>query len=203
MPYTCPVCSCNWRSGQKSIQCTTCQCWVHHNNKKNCSGLTNTEFDIHCNETDKAWECDRCLGKSLIFLPFSNLDESNWETFNNIKPRKEPSENIKIVNSKHLKDFVSQCDSIQTLINQDCDDGGDDDNHNEPLKHVNSKYYSIKQLNSLKLDTPSSFGLLHVNVASLQKHFDDLDYVLSNLKYKFDIIGISEHKIIKDTSTSV
>ena len=40
-------------------------------------------------------------------------------------------------------------------------------------------------------------------MASLQKHFDDLSYVLSTLKYKFDIIGISEHKIIKDTSPSV
>ena len=66
------------------------------------------------------------------------MDESNWELFHGLKPRNKPSENIKIVSSKHLKDFVSQCDSIQSLVIQDDDD---DDNYNEPLKHVNSKYF--------------------------------------------------------------
>ena len=104
--------------------------------KKNCSGLTSTEFDIHCKELDKPWECDRCLNKALIFLPFSNLDDKNWEIYNEVKPSKEPSDNIKILNSKNLKDFVSQCDSIQSLVNYE----NDDDNTNEPLNHVNSKY---------------------------------------------------------------
>ena len=49
---------------------------------------------------------------------------------------------------------------------------------------------------------PSSFGLLHANIASLNKHIDDLKLILARLKYKFDIIGISEHKIRKDTVRS-
>ena len=49
---------------------------------------------------------------------------------------------------------------------------------------------------------PSSFGLFHVNIASLNKHIDDLKLILSLLNYKFDIIGISEHKIFKDTLPS-
>ena len=67
---------------------------------------------------------------------------------------------------------------------------------------MNSKYYDIKQLNSLKIDLPSSFGLFHVNIASLDKHIGDLNLILSKLKYNFDVIGISEHKIFKDTSPS-
>ena len=53
----------------------------------------------------------------------------------------------------------------------------------------------------MKLDLPSSFGLFHVNIASL-KHIDDLKLILSRLKFKFDVIGISEHKIFKDTLPS-
>ena len=39
--------------------------------------------------------------------------------------------------------------------------------------------------------------MFHVNMASLNKHIDDLRLIISLLEYKFDIIGISEHKIKK------
>ena len=35
---------------------------------------------------------------------------------------------------------------------------------------MTSKYY-VKQLNSIKIDLPSSFGLFHVNIASLDKQY--------------------------------
>ena len=56
----------------------------------------------------------------------------------------------------------------------------------------------MNQLNLLKPDISSSFGLLHVNTASLNAHIDDLKTVLARLKFNFGIIGISEHKICKD-----
>ena len=79
------MCTGNLKNGQKSIQCTSCLGWVHCNNKNNCSGLTNVEFEIHCIDNDKFWECDKCISKSLFTLPFSNLDDSNWLMFNNMK----------------------------------------------------------------------------------------------------------------------
>ena len=54
----------------------------------------------------------------------------------------------------------------------------------------------------MKIDLPSSFGLFHANIASLNLHIDDLKLILSRLNFKFDIIGISEHKIRKDTLPS-
>ena len=38
--------------------------------------------------------------------------------------------------------------------------------------------------------------------ASIAKHHDDLQLTLSLLKTKFDVIGITEHKIMKDTQIS-
>ena len=73
------------------------------------------------------------------------------------------------------------------------------DDTDNVLSTVNSKYYDLKQLNSLEIDLPSSFGALHVNIASLDNHIDDLRLILSLLNYNFDVIGISEHKIMKDT----
>ena len=37
-----------------------------------------------------------------------------------------------------------------------------------------------------------------MNIASLAKHFEGLHQALASLKVKFDIIGITEHKIRKD-----
>ena len=67
---------------------------------------------------------------------------------------------------------------------------------------IKSKYYNIKEFNSLKPDYHSSFRMFHVNMASLNKHIDDLRLIISLLEYKFDIIGISEHKIKKGDAYS-
>ena len=192
MSFICPVCTEKWKTGQKSIQCTSCQGWVHHNNRKNCSGLTNSEFVIHSNEIDKPWDCDKCVAKSFIVLPFANNDENDWLNFN---PNTKLSDDIKIINAVQVSDLISKCDTAANniVMNNDVDDH---------VPCINSKYYDIEQINSLKLDKPSSFGLFHVNIASLEKHFDDLNFVLSKLNHKFDIIGISEHKIRKGTSPS-
>ena len=41
------------------------------------------------------------------------------------------------------------------------------------------------------------YAALHLNIAWLSKHFEDLWNFLSLLKHTFDIIGISEHKVTK------
>ena len=73
-------------------------------------------------------------------------------------------------------------------------DNGDDVLSTSTIK---SKYYNIKERNSLQPDYHSSLGVFHVNMASLNKHIDDPRLIISLLEYKFDIIGISEHKIKK------
>ena len=155
------------------------------------------EFEIHCKDDSKHWECDKCCLNFLSTLPFNDLDTGSWLEFNEIKINHNNMSEINMFTCNEAKDFISQCDSFQNLINLGEDD--DDDDFNLPTA-VNSKYYDIKQLNSLKIDLPSSFGLFHVNIASLDKHIGDLNLILSKLKYNFDVIGISEHKIFKDTS---
>ena len=190
MSYFCPICNKKWRNGQSSIQCSSCSEWVHHNNRSNCSGLTDSEFDIHTNDENKLYSCDKCCAKSnaktFTWLPF--VDQGVTDQL--------PKLDVNSMNPLELKTFIAQCNSIKNLINSD------DDEADGITTPVNSKYFDIKQLNSLKLDLPSSFGLFHVNIASLNAHIDDLRSVLSRLKFNFDILGISEHKIRKDTYPS-
>ena len=194
MPDICPICNKIWRNGQQSIECTSCLGWIHHKNRNNCSGLTDFEFEHHFNNLSKPYKCDNCItntnAKTLITLPFANLDEDNWLNFNEIKPGpNDPDPRLEFLKAKQ---FISKCNSFQYQINLD-----DDADNLHP--QINSNYVDIQQFNSLKLDLPSSFGLFHVNIASLNYHIDDLKLILSRLNLNFDVIGVSEHKILKDT----
>ena len=80
--------------------------------------------------------------------------------------------------TEQLSKFVRQCESIQNMISSNTDDDSDELFSTQ----VNSKYYDIKQLNSLKVDVSSSFGLLHANIASLNVHIDCLKTVLARMK---------------------
>ena len=110
---------------------TSCLEWVHHNNRNNCSGLTNMEFEIHCKDDNKPWECDKCCVNFLTTLPFNDLDTGSWLKFNEIKTNhNNMSDEINMFTCNEAKDFISQCDSIQNLINLDNEDDDDDDDFN-------------------------------------------------------------------------
>ena len=173
MSYACPICYQRWKLGQKSIQCVSCLNWIHHDNKNNCSGLTDSEFLSHCNDINKQWECDKCVSNSFMFLPFTHGDDSiSFEVNSNLNHL---SNDVNFHISNDDKIFRASCDSMINLF--DNDDEKVDDEINLPTT-VNSKYYDIKQLNALKNDPISSFGLFHVNIASLDKHIDDLKLIL-------------------------
>ena len=202
MPYICPVCSKSYYpQSQNCIQCGTCQGWVHHENRLRCSGLTDAEFEEHQNDEYKPYECDHCVSVKIakennsvfVTLPFPVECEGN--IFG--KPEENNRPDVSSLTPEQLKKFVKQCDDIKSQLDETLDD-------NEQLVStlVNSNYYDIKKFNKIKLDKESSFGMLHVNIASLNAHIDDLRTVLSRMKPEIDIIGISEHKIKKDFTPS-
>ena len=61
---------------------------------------------------------------------------------------------------------------------------------------VHSLSKSPNPLSSFAKSSITSFGLFQVNIASLNKHIE-LKRILSYLKYKFDIIGISESMFVE------
>ena len=63
----------------------------------------------------------------------------------------------------------------------------DDDNGELFSTSINSKYYSIDDINTIKADPTSSFNMIHANIASIDKHFDELSLTLSLLDVKFDL----------------
>ena len=73
--------------------------------------------------------------------------------------------------------------------------------NNDPENVVNSKYYDIDQIQTLKFPSKhKSLALFHVNACSLNKKFDDLDHLLKFTNKVFDIIAVIETRITKQTS---
>ena len=193
MPVICPVCSKNLHSYQGRVECTTCSGWVHHGNKLKCSGLTETEFSEHINDVTKPFECDHCVNMKIaqannsvfVRLPFPVECEDN--IFGAPPEMKKRKPDVSSMSPSQLKKFVSEMEAIDDQLEK---------NDEEELltATVNSKYYNLRKFKSLKFDS-SKFALLHVNIASLNKHFEELQETLCRLGHSFDVIGISEYKI--------
>ena len=70
------------------------------------------------------------------------------------------------------------------------------------LKKITScKYYDIDEMHNIELPHKNkSLSLFHINTCSLNKNFDDLQYLLSCTKKFFDIIVVSETRITRNVS---
>ena len=146
MPFICSVCAKPCRKGQKSIQCSKCNEWVHHNNRLNCSNTTNYEFELHMNDDNIFFECDTCSAvltvKTFAHLP--QLDSPLYE-----EPLEVPV-NIFTSTKVNHKEFLEKCSKMDNFfnINNQVDE--------DVLPATNSKYYDVDELNSLEIDLPSS-----------------------------------------------
>ena len=73
--------------------------------------------------------------------------------------------------------------------------------NNDPVNVVNSKYYDIDQIQTLKFPNKhKSLALFHINTCSLNKNFDDLDHLLKCTNKVFGIVAVTEIRITKQTS---
>ena len=75
MKFKCPLCNKDRKEGQESIQCSTCNQWVHHNNRKKCSLLTNNDFTSHKDNEDLLWNCAK---RDAVNFPFNNINENDF-----------------------------------------------------------------------------------------------------------------------------
>ena len=136
------------------------------------------------------WCCPKCSAETLPF----NCTSDNELFIENLRLNKNVSEDLNIIPQNQFKEFLDECNNISNNLLENVDNKDLEDFPNP----VNSKYHDIHQFNQIKPDPISSLGLIHTNLASIGKHFNDLNLVISLLKLEFHIIGISEHKIQKE-----
>ena len=174
--FPCSICDKNCNSNQDAIFCTHCASWVH----RKCNAMSKEEYAKLSSEPDDVpFQCFLCVIKenSEIF-PLLLLDKSELLDLYGVDL---PSQ-LKLLDSYELRSKLANMPNLQ------------DFDMDENLIHkVNSKYYDIVSFPQIR-KTRDSFSLFHANLRSLSAHLDELELLLTALKMKFDIIGISETK---------
>ena len=126
----------------------------------------------------KDWLCNSC---SINELPFSSIADDNFLlTLNGFSDK----------NTELLSNLPTF--SIKSLIDQL---PGQKISTDEFLSNsIESKYFTPAQFLNEKFNK-KSFSMIHLNIASLQKHIDELRSFLSLLNHPFDVICITETRL--------
>ena len=68
--------------------------------------------------------------------------------------------------------------------------------------NIDSQYYTHKEFINNIQNKNKCFSIIHINIRSISKNFDNLIILLDSLNYEFDIIAISE-SWINDNNTFI
>ena len=120
-------------------------------------------------------------------LPFGNLTDKDF--YCSILHK-----NYTEISNKNSSVLLKALPNLELLFNQF--NNSSPKQQNDPKNVVNSRYFDIYQIHSLKFSQKEkSLSLFHINVCSLNKNFDDLVYLLKCTNKK-----ASETRISKKTS---
>ena len=122
--------------------------------------------------------CIKCNKENFPFYTDNNISETYNKEF---------------LASDTIKFFFKGINHLNNeLLNNIDDNDGDFDL--TPI--IDCKYLDLDSFKIFKEDK-TKFSLVHLNIASLSLHKEELENVLNILNFKFDVIGISETKIKK------
>jgi exonuclease III len=97
-----------------------------------------------------------------------------------------------MINFNNLPKFQSRPINSPNLVGYDVEDN--------LFPDINFSYYSTSEFQNAsnigQIKSESSFSLLHCNIRSISANHGSLITLLSDLNFEFDVIGISETKII-------
>lgn len=117
----------------------------------------------------------------------SNINNPTDKEAKEVNPR-EPSKagsNLSILsnNGSELESFFGSANALNT--NLSLDNGS---------VELDCNYFDCAKFNS-SFSYSKDLSFFHLNINSLAKHFDDLDFLLKELNHNFKIIGITETRI--------
>ena len=110
------------------------------------------------------WICPSCTSKEASFNATNNDDLYCLHNTDSIST-------LNVLPDGNNDTFINKCNNIS--LNQS--ENESDEEEDELLNNINSKYYNIQHINTdIKYDQNSAFALCHTNIASISKHIDEL-----------------------------
>ena len=170
----CGICYKRVNCNHKAIQCDNCNCWIHIK----CNYVTPAQYE-NMIDSNESWICKNCYPNTFAC---TTLDNEEFKLFFQGK-------NLEIdLLQNHKPNDIADTTFYKNMNNLEMDRADDIE--------INCEYYTLSDLNS-KPFKQSQFSVAHLNIASMNGHFDKLSNLLNLINLKFDIVGISETKILK------
>ena len=158
-------------------------CSCNYRNHIKCDEIDNNEY-LRIKNSKDPHLCKICKDDAI---PFQNLSDDEYLAFD--KGIDLTSyDALKLIPNFRMKTLFKNLNAYDDDIACTTDDD---------VVGVNCKYYQVDDISKNNFRKESKLSLMHLNIASLNAHKDELDDLLSILNLKLDIIGLSETKIIK------
>ena len=127
--------------------------------------------------------CIVCLQENI---PFTKISDNEFDICINKGISSQLFENITEINffSRQQKKYIQK---INDLLKSSRDEMSSDD---DETNFIDCNYYDVNEFNKANFIPDKNFSIFHMNIHSLQLHFDELKLMLQLLNFKFDIIAL-------------
>ena len=170
--FPCKICCKSVATNHKSIKCDKCDIWIHIE----CNRINKQTYEM-LKKDNSQWFCIVCM-KELF--PFSNLNDKEFITTTLGKQIKFTSTSKKRNSDKTI---------FTNLINTESDN---------TVEENISKYFEPSDISIPESNIKTTLNTFHLNISSLPAHVNELQNPLSTCSVDFDIIGMSESRLIKN-----
>ena len=163
----CGKCSKRIKRSFPATFCSECSNYFHIK----CSGATKNDFPLADD-----WTCPKC---TLSGLPFASIDTNSLLlTMHGI----DSDDSLNKTPSFSIKSLLDKLPGQKFSTDEFLSDS------------ITSKYYTAGEFINANF-SKNKFSIFHLNIASLQKHIDELRSFLHNLKMNFKVICITETRL--------
>ena len=141
----------------------------------------------------------KLLLNELPYINFrGNLAFYHGQFNNSIPTDWRPRRNLDKLNSLYDLDIFNLNSNLDAYLNTE---------FNLPNQRIQSRYFSPHSFKMFKENIPentvkSSFSIFHNNIVSINRNLENVELLLDELDFHFDVIGISETKITNSNESN-
>ena len=186
---SCPICYKRVNNIEKAAPCYHCRCYIH----RKCSFLSDKELS-NLGIIRQQWFCVNCANNIFPFNSTNSHDILS-DSFNSNELCNDASKDLTDYN---CLENITELKLDKLNLNHFHPNADNDIDQNLNFT-IDFKYYITHKFHKLSRNFNSNhllfFGLMHTNICSLNKNFNNLEILTTSLQHKFDIIALSETRI--------
>ena len=190
----CGICNKKIAKNQRAIKCSCCEKSLH----LKCNKFDTTDLK-HIQDHETVDYCINCIAENLPFSKLNNNEFSALIKFGVLNANEENTDFEPLAYQKEL------FDRLNTAINNNAFDLDveDNDDNDKGSPSINCNYYTTEDFISARFNPSRTFSILHYNIHSVERHIEEFRVVLEMLDFTFDVICLSESKILKHSLPKV